>query len=70
MTRKQWAFWIVMGAIGIALAAFFLDSIGGALGWILAGATLGGTLGPSFRALYAWSTARQLARARNRSGKR
>lgn len=58
MTGKQWIAKVLIAIVGVVVAPFFIEYVGGAIGWILAGATLAPTCLPLFRSLYAWSTER------------
>ena len=63
MTGKQWTARVLIAIVGVLAASFFLDSVGGAAGWALAGATLAPTCLPLFRWLYARSTERAMRMA-------
>ena len=64
MTGKQWVAKVLIMVVGVLVATTFIEYVGGAIGWALAGATLVATCLPQFRSLYAWSTERAIRAAR------
>jgi hypothetical protein len=72
MTVSGWIWKGLLAAAGCVLAGYVFEEVtgGGALGWTVCGAILGGTCGPLFLSLLAWRRQKDAARlaAREKSG--
>ena len=63
MTGKQWTAKVLIAIVGVLIASTFIEYVGGAIGWTLAGATLAPMCLPLIWSLYAWSTERAVRAA-------
>ena len=69
MTVKSWAWKAVLALIGCVIAGYVFEDVigGGALAWIAAGAILGASCYPLFKALFAYRAQKDAARSQPRS---